>query len=99
MDARWTFLFGASATVPACFDGTRGELARRPPRELVRPASSQRYIKPSKRRRACLLLFIKHETLLSEGGASSSFDNAPVLFAAVEQTHAFYNNTPMALMY
>ena len=32
--ARWTFSFASSATVPACFDGTRGGPVQRPAREL-----------------------------------------------------------------
>ena len=67
IDARWTFSFDSSATVPACLDDTREGPARRPARELVRPASSQRYAKPSKRRRA--RYYPKDETLFSEGGA------------------------------
>ena len=54
VDARWTFSLASCATVPAYFDGTRGGPARRPARGLVRSASSQRYDKPSKRRRVRL---------------------------------------------
>ena len=52
IDARWTFLFASSATVPACLDLTRGRgPARSPARGLVWPASPQRRgAKPSKRR-------------------------------------------------
>ena len=71
IDAMWTCSFVSSATVPTCFDGARGGPARRPARRLVRTASSQRYAKPSKRRRARLSV-PTHETLLSEGGAKTT---------------------------
>ena len=55
IDARWTFPFASSATaVPVCFDGTRRGPAWRPAPGLVRPASSQMYAEPSKRRRSHL---------------------------------------------
>ena len=71
IDARWTFSFASSATKPVCFDDTRGGPARRPSRGLVRPASSQRRAKPSKRRRAHFSVS-KHDTLLSEGSATNN---------------------------
>ena len=70
IDARWTFSFASSTTVPACFDGTRGGSARRPARGLVRPALSERYAKPSNGRRTGLSV-PKHETLISEGGVTN----------------------------
>ena len=38
IDARWTFSFASSDTMPACFDLTRGGPARWPARGLVRSA-------------------------------------------------------------
>ena len=71
LDSRRTSPFAFFATVPTCLDGTWGGPARRSARGFVRPASSQRHAKPSKRRRARLSV-TKHETLFSEGGATSN---------------------------
>ena len=63
--------FSSSATAPSCLDSTQGGLDGWPARGLVRPASSQTYAKPSKRQLAHSSV-PKHETLLSEGGATSN---------------------------
>ena len=67
---RWTFSCVSPPTCPPALTAP-GE-ALRPARGLVRPASSQRYPKTSKRRRARSLYVPKHEMLLSEGGVTNN---------------------------